>query len=146
MSEQELLIPKLGYVSLIKRSKKTLAFDRKECFDHGIDINDFYRKENLVYFFVVDGEIIKIGQSSRSMADRIYSYNSKRKSGKTEKDLIDGVMSLGKKVNVYIEYIEGNIEFNGLTTRANSVMIEQAYLELYKEKFGKLPLLNKICG
>ena len=146
MTEIEKLIPESKFLTLTRRKNGTLAIDGGVNFNGGIDPNSFFLRKGLAYVYVLDGEVIKIGETERTMSDRMKDYNRKRKSDSTEGRLMDEVWRSKKTIEVHIMYVENTIEFLGGEVLMNSSMLEQSLLQRYYSLFGRLPKLNFKMG
>lgn len=134
--------PNARFVSIVKKKNGTIGIN-SDSFNHGIDANMFFSKRDIVYMFVVDGEILKIGQTQNTASKRIESYNSKRNNTSTEGRLMSDLLSRNKKVELYIVPAEGDFSFQGIQYPMNSVILEQMYINSYLSVYDRLPLLNK---
>lgn len=141
MTEIDTIFPDCGCINFVKSASGKLVIESEKGFD-GISPNDYYSKKGLSYGFVIDDEIIKIGESSRAMADRILDYNNGRNNDSTEGRLMDLVYKCRSKVKVYIKYAEGYYMFEGKIRKMNSSVMEQALLQDYRQKYNKYPKLN----
>jgi hypothetical protein len=140
-SQIDLIAPEAKFVSLVKRGGETIEVNSDSFKD--IDANLYYKQEDSVYMFEVEGEILKIGQTERTVAKRIESYNSNRRNNKTEGRLMSEIMGLKKKVRLYIIPATGTLSINGKEYPVKSKTLERIYLDEYVRIFGRLPILNK---
>lgn len=134
---------KLKYVELIKKKSGILDWSKRECFLHGVSADDFYNRKDAVYFFVVDEHTLKIGQTERTISERLEDYNSKRNGKGTENRVMEYLMGCNGKIRMYIDYPEGEISYGSMKMKMDSKTAENMYIKTYFSKFGCLPILNK---
>lgn len=116
--------------------------------------NEYKNKENLVYMFVIDGYIQKIGSSTTSMKKRISSYNCGKKKYRdngtcstTNYFCLQTFLNINKKVDVYAFYPKTEtieIDVFGKTEKVTQLVQSKIYerflLSRLKEK-GTMPIL-----
>jgi hypothetical protein len=117
----------------------------KEC----VSLDLSFDRKDLVYIFVIDGIIIKIGSTSTTMKNRIQSYNcgkkAYRKNGTcstTNYVCLQSILNINKKVDVYAFFPEDNkIDVWGIEKEISvSKLYEKRILTDLKDK-GVFPVL-----
>lgn len=112
---------------------------------------EFADKEGLIYIFVVDDKIFKIGQTTNTFADRIQSYNCGRKKARangtcsvTNYFVLQSFLEIGKPVDVYayvpplaIYELFGKIIHS---SEAPSKYAERLIVEDFEKKYYKKPI------
>jgi len=105
-----------------------------------------YRIKNLVYIFVIDGTIYKVGETKRSIRERINNYNSgnSKKSGSTNQEILNDFIKKNKEVNVFIYSIPENSIFGEkYYFTYSSKVVELLTIARILNDFKKLPVGNK---
>jgi hypothetical protein len=113
--------------------------------------NDYLTKKGLVYIFVIDGYIVKIGSTTTSIKERIKSYNcgkeNYRKNGTcstTNYFILQSFLKIGKKIEIFAYYPE-TFEINIFGDLKKDIPFppkeyEKVLLSYLKEE-GELPYL-----
>ena len=144
ISEIDLIAPFANRYRLVRKNWETIAVDNNSFSKEENPSELIFEATDVVYLFVVDGVILKIGQTSKTMAKRIDMYNAGRKNGKTEQRLLDYLMSTKKKVYLYVvSASQGEILFQGKRQTTTSRQVEQFLIKEYVNHFGRLPLSNE---
>jgi len=100
------LIDKFKKICQLKVDLKNekLVFEKEEIYLY---------KEGLVYLFIIDNNIIKIGSTIKSIKDRLISYNSGKKSYRksgtcstTNYFVLQTLINLNKNIDVYALFMD----------------------------------------
>lgn len=111
------------------------------------DIDKFSNIEGVVYLFVVDGKILKLGKTDTSMKKRIQSYNCGKRQYRengtcstTNYKVLQSFLSIGKNVELYCYFVPPitiNLFGEEITiTTSPSKCIEKAFQIKTQEQFG----------
>ena len=109
--------------------------------------------KGLVYIFVIEGKIFKIGQSINSIKDRIQSYNCGKRdyrivgtNSTTNYFVLQSLLEINRPVQVYAYFIDkkryeifGEV---GEDTFPSTKIVERKILKDFLEKYGKKPIAN----
>lgn len=128
-----------------------IPIQSKEMVEIEIIDKENYDKEGLIYVFVIDGRILKIGQSIGNIKSRIQSYNC----GKTEYRIsgtasttnyfiLQSFLKINQKINVYVYFPKKpEIDIFGekiRTTRPVTKVVENKIIKDFIKKHGKKPI------
>lgn len=149
MTEIERLLPpeKMKYIKFLKRQNGKALLDiipSGESFSGGITANEYWEVRNLAYIFTIRGEVVKIGETERSMPERLYDYNYGNLSGGMYKTL-KRLYGFSDRVKLYILPVEESGETDSLWEDElpfTSEDYERKLLKKYYKLFGRLPVGN----
>ena len=109
-------------------------------------------KRGLVYCFVIDGILLKIGSSTTSMKARIQSYNcgkeSYRENGTcstTNFFILQTFLNIGKEVDVYA-YFPETILFDVFGKKEESSLPAKKYEKTILENLKKNNMFPSLCS
>ena len=106
--------------------------------------NNNFEKKGLVYVFVIENKILKIGQTIRNIKERVQSYNSGkyRNSGITNSFILKSILKINKKVEVYALFPDAiKFEIFGEKYSHPPVReVENKILKDFKNSHEKLPI------
>ncbi len=112
------------------------------------------RIEGLVYVFVIEGKILKIGQSTTTFRGRVKSYNAgtenirkgKGTSSVTNYFILQSILNINKTVKVYL-IVPGHLDWElfgetGTVSFPPVKIWERKLLERFEKQHGKTPIGN----
>ena len=117
-----------------------------------VNLNEEYRNvEGLIYIFVIDDKIFKIGQTTKTFTDRINSYNCGQKANRqkgtcsvTNYYILQSLLSICKPINVYA-YIVPKATYEifrevVISAEAPSKYAERILTVDFEKKYGQKPI------
>lgn len=138
-----------NYLSPIRKDDMSLNFETEKTFMNGVSPNDFMFKKKAVYAIVCDDVVLKIGRTDKTISSRFRLYNERRNIERniTESYVMKGISDFStpfSKLRIYVKYVEGSVNIDGIEYPKTTAMVESLYIEKYKRTHGgNLPLLNK---
>lgn len=145
--DDEISFDKFEYKKYFKLACRLLPNQHKEKLDIEILDSIICNIKDIVYIFVIDNKIFKIGQSIRNIKQRIQSYNGAKNelSGYTNKNILKMLLEINKAIDVYIFFVPEEkrpkcVLFGQSVSITLSKEAENAILKSFKAKYNKLPI------
>lgn len=123
----------------------------KEKVELGYYSDTYKTRRGLVYLFVLDGIILKVGSTTASMKDRIQSYNCGKKAYRdngtcstTNYFVLQSFLNMGKVVDVYAYYpepIEVDVFGEKTESVSNPPKPYENHILTYLKENGEMPIL-----
>ena len=115
--------------------------------------NSRKNEKGIVYVFVIEDRILKIGQTITNINQRIQSYNCGKTryrisgtNSTTNYFILQSLLSLDKIVKVYAYFTRKHkykiFGEKGIDSFPSAKIIEKKIIKDFKEKYNKLPIAN----
>ncbi len=142
--KNEIKYTKFTYKDDFKHICYLVPNDKEECLDFISKDDKLINERGLVYIFVLDGKIFKIGHSIRSIRDRVRNYNGAKASGSTNYFVLQSLLKLGKTTKVYA-YFPKKLKYKifnkeGTDSFPSVKVLEKNILKDFRKKYSKLPI------
>ena len=112
----------------------------------GVEPKDFLTRRGVVYIYTLGNKILKIGETSRKLPQRLQDYNKRRKGNTGDGELFQHLISCGTQdvVRMYLVFAGKQFLFEGDYFPTSSKLLEQIYIQKHLKLYGTLPPFNKV--